>query len=165
MRFFFLQALNWELDSKSENKWDGKDLPFQRTSCQAYGARYILWDLGNGKKTLLSPFPWKAECHKVPRKKHIACVTLPPSCMLRMAKVALCHLGMYLSVSQANYRPSILDKEQIGSTTNGSLQILSIYSLTACCGDQFPYRLTSFPQVQRNNTFLVTPPCSSGLLR
>ena len=124
------------------------------------GIRYTIWDLGNGKKTLFSPFPWKTDCHKVSRKKHIICVTLPPYCMLRMAP---CHLGMYLSISPASCRPSILEKGEYGtllvehSKSSPSTSTLSVAVTKFLTDLLLPIGVT-------DNTFLVTLQCACGLL-
>lgn len=62
---------------------------------------------------MLSPFPWKMECHEVPMEKHVVLVTLPPYGMLNPAKVALFHLDIYLPISPASCRLPILDKRTI----------------------------------------------------
>lgn len=47
--------------------------------------------------------------------RNIACVTLPPYCVLRMAKVALCHLGVYLPTSLASCRLLSQTKSKYGT--------------------------------------------------
>lgn len=64
------------------------------------------WDLRNGQKTSLFPFPWKTEFHEFPMQKHMALVTLPLYCTLSTAKVAFCHLDMYLPTLPTSCRAS-----------------------------------------------------------